>query len=125
MQWYLRVMGKYAEFSGRARRKEYWMFFLFNFLIAFAIGLVSGVLAILMGWGPEINSVAGGVYSLAVAIPGIAVGVRRMHDIGRSGWWILFPVVNLVMLCLNGQPSENEYGPDPKEITESMTAMPF
>jgi uncharacterized membrane protein YhaH (DUF805 family) len=114
MNWYFEVLKKYAEFSGRARRKEYWMFFLFNMLIAFAIGLVTGFIGGVAGIGASLANVANVIYSLFVLIPGLAVGVRRMHDLGRSGWWLLFPFVNLVFLCSDGQPGDNEYGPDPK-----------
>jgi uncharacterized membrane protein YhaH (DUF805 family) len=109
MNWYIHVLRKYAVFSGRAQRKEYWMFFLFNFLIAFGIGFISGMLPDVPALG-----IASSVYTLAVLIPGIAVGVRRMHDIGRSGWWVLLPFVNLVMFCFKGQDGDNEFGPDPK-----------
>lgn len=109
MHWYLVVLRKYAVFSGRARRKEYWMFFLFNTLVALGLGVVLGLIG-----SPKLAASANQIYSLAVIIPGLAVSVRRMHDIGRSGWWILFPFVNLVMLCFKGQGNENEYGPDPK-----------
>jgi len=111
MHWYLEVLKKYAVFSGRARRKEYWMFFLFNIIIAFILGFVLGIIQA----ATHINlSSVSLIYSLAILIPSIAVGIRRMHDLGRSGWWILFPVVNFVFLCLDGQPEENEYGPNPK-----------
>jgi len=110
----LQVMKKYAVFSGRARRKEYWMFFLFNCIIAFVIGFVMGFIGALLGIGATLSNLVSVIYSLAVLVPGIAVGVRRMHDIGRSGWWILFPFVNLVFLCLDSQPGDNEYGPNPK-----------
>lgn len=111
MNWYLDVLKKYAVFSGRARRKEYWMFFLVNLIISFVIGFVVGVIGAALQMNLSSLSL---IYSLAVLIPSIAVGVRRMHDIGRSGWWILFPIVNLVFFCLEGQTEENEYGPNPK-----------
>ena len=114
MNWYLEVLRKYAVFSGRARRKEYWMFFLFNIIIAFVIGFVTGFAGSVLGIGTTLSNTTNIIYNLAVLIPSIAVGVRRMHDLGRSGWWILFPVVNLVFLCLDSQPDENEYGPNPK-----------
>ena len=92
MRWYLEVLKKYAVFRGRARRKEYWMFFLFNLLIAVALGFVEG----LVGIAPESDeSVLVTIYQLAILIPAIAVGVRRMHDTDHSGWWLLFPIVNL------------------------------
>ena len=114
MNWYLEVLKKYAVFSGRARRKEYWMFFLFNIIIAFAIGFVTGFIGAAFGIGTALSNATNLIYNLAIFIPSIAVAIRRMHDIGRSGWWILFPVVNLVFLCLDSQPGENEYGPNPK-----------
>ena len=111
MHWYLTVLKKYAVFSGRARRKEYWMFFLFNILVGFALGLVEGIL----GVAPESKeSVLAGIYTLAILIPAIAVGVRRMHDTDHSGWWLLFPVVNLVFAVSEGQKGDNRFGPDPK-----------
>jgi uncharacterized membrane protein YhaH (DUF805 family) len=115
MNWYLEVIRKYAVFQGRARRKEYWMFFLFNILIAFGLGFAVGLLTTLLGLDPSLVGTTSTIYNLAILIPGIAVGIRRMHDIGRSGWWILFPVVNLVMFCLDSQSGPNEYGPNPKE----------
>ena len=104
--WYIEVLKKYAVFTGRARRKEYWMFVLINFLIALAIGFVEGLLG---GKGVFSN-----IYTLAVLLPSIAVGVRRLHDTNRSGWWLLLPIVNIVFLAINGQSSSNRFGPDPK-----------
>ena len=93
-------------FTGRARRQEYWFFALFNLIISFAIGFGEG----LMG-SPGI---AGNLYSLAVFLPGLAVGIRRMHDTDHSGWWILVPIVNLVFACSDGTRGSNRFGPDPK-----------
>jgi uncharacterized membrane protein YhaH (DUF805 family) len=109
MNWYLEVLKKYAVFSGRARRKEYWMFFLFNVIIAFVLGFVEG-----LAGGP---GVLGNLYALAVLIPGIAVGVRRMHDTDHSGWWLLLPIVNLVFLVQESQQGDNRFGSNPKAIT--------
>ena len=78
MSWYLTVLKKYAVFSGRARRMEYWMFALFNFIISFALAFLEALVG-----GPGIVAV---LYSLAVLVPSIAVGVRRLHDTDRSGW---------------------------------------
>jgi uncharacterized membrane protein YhaH (DUF805 family) len=114
MNWYLEVLKKYAVFTGRARRKEYWMFFLFNILVAILIGFITGFLGGVFGVGRTLSDSANAIYSLAVLIPGIAVAVRRMHDVGRSGWWILVPVANLVFMCMDGQPGDNEHGPNPK-----------
>lgn len=112
MDWYIEVMKKYAVFSGRARRKEYWMFVLFNTIIVFVLGFALGFLDGMLN--TNIGVVVVGIYNLAVFIPSLAVSIRRMHDLGRSGWWILVPIVNIVFLFLNGQPQANEYGPDPK-----------
>ena len=111
MDWYLLAFKNYAVFDGRAHRTAYWMFALINIVISFALGFVCGIL----GLGAGLSATISVVYSLAVLIPGLAVAVRRLHDIGRSGWWILFPLVNLVFLCLDSQPGENEFGPNPKE----------
>src|SRR6185503_4314657 len=113
MNWYLDVLKKYAVFSGRARRKEYWMFFLFNVIIAVVLGILEGMVG-----SPGIVGV---VYSLAVLLPGIGVTVRRLHDTGRTGWWILIAfipligaIVLLVFMVLDSQAGDNEYGPNPK-----------
>jgi uncharacterized membrane protein YhaH (DUF805 family) len=112
MRWYLEAMKKYAVFSGRARRKEYWMFALMNLLIAFVLGIVEGILGIASN---SDESVLGTVYILATLIPAIAVGVRRMHDTDHSGWWLLVPIVNLIFAVQAGQQGPNRFGPDPKE----------
>jgi uncharacterized membrane protein YhaH (DUF805 family) len=104
MNWYLDVMRNYAVFRGRSPRKAYWMFVLINLVVAILVGFVGKVLG--MGTAPS------ALYSLIVLIPGIAVAVRRLHDTGRSGWWLLFPFVNLIFLCLDSQPGENQFGPN-------------
>lgn len=111
MKWYLKVLKQYAVFSGRARRKEYWMFVLFSFIITI-------ILVIMEGTNQSSNggSIAN-IYELATLIPSIAVAVRRMHDVGKSGWFILIPIYNLVLLLTEGDKGSNDYGPDPKEIT--------
>jgi uncharacterized membrane protein YhaH (DUF805 family) len=118
MDWYLTVLRKYADFQGRARRKEYWMFFLFNIIVAMVLGILDGAVlhTRLGGFG-----LLSGLYSLFVIIPGIAVGVRRLHDTNRSGFWMLIaflPIIGafvlLVFNCLEGTPGDNDYGPNPK-----------
>lgn len=106
--WYFDVFKKYAVFSGRARRKEYWMFFLINLIIAFAIGIIEG----LAGASDALSN----IYSFATLLPSIAVGVRRLHDTDRSGWWLLLPIVNIVFLALDGQPEKNRFGSNPKKV---------
>ena len=123
MNWYLKCLKQYADFNGRARRKEYWMFVLFNIIISFVLGLVDrlfGTFSSKAGIG-----ILGVLYSLAVLIPGLAVTVRRLHDIGKSGWMILIGLIPfigtiwfLVLMLLDSNPGENKYGPNPKEVTE-------
>ena len=113
MSWYLQALRKYAVFDGRAHRTEYWMFILFNVIITLVLYLIEA-----LAGGP---GVLGGLYGLAVLIPGIAVAVRRLHDTNRSGWWWLIgliplvgTIVLLVFLVQDSQPGENQYGPNPK-----------
>jgi len=105
MNYYFKVLQNYATFSGRARRSEYWYFSLFNVIIAIVLGIIGG----LMG-----TTVISNIYTLVILIPGIAVAVRRMHDVGKSGWFILIPIYNLILACTNGVSGDNEYGADPK-----------
>jgi uncharacterized membrane protein YhaH (DUF805 family) len=121
MNWYLEVLKKYAVFSGRARRKEYWYFVLFNILISIGLTIVDMVIGTyndVMGVG-----VLYGLYSLAVLIPGIAVSVRRLHDTNRSGWWLLIglvPLIGVIVLLVfvvsDSTPGGNQYGPNPKGV---------
>ena len=119
MKWYLKCLKQYADFSGRARRKEYWMFFLCNLIIAFVLGFIDSML----GWySLEYGiGILGGLYSLCLLIPGLAVSVRRLHDIGKSGWnflFILIPLVGAIILliwfCKEGERRSNNWGADPK-----------
>lgn len=116
MKYWLECWKKYAVFSGRARRKEYWMFVLFNFIISFLVGLVLGVVG-----APEAALVMSGLYTLVAFLPGLAAACRRLHDTGRSGWWILITlipyigfIIFLVFMCLDSQPGGNAYGDNPK-----------
>lgn len=107
IDWYKKVVFEnYANFNGRARRAEYWNFFLVNVIISIVIGFILGLINL---------PLLGNLYSLAVLVPGIAVAIRRMHDIGKSGWYILIPIYNIVLLATEGDRGPNEYGPDPKE----------
>ena len=117
MKWYLDVLRKYVEFDGRARRMEYWMFYLFNTIFAFACvaldAVVTNVLKI--SFSPFYL-----LYALAVLLPGLAVTVRRLHDSGKSGWWILIafvpcvgPIVLLVFMIMDSEPGRNQFGPNP------------
>ena len=119
MNWYIEVLKKYAVFSGRARRKEYWFFVLFNVIIIVVLTVIdaaTGTYDETVGAG-----ILSGIYLLAIFIPSLAVAVRRLHDTGRSGWWnliILIPLIGIIVLivflCLDGNPEENEYGASPK-----------
>lgn len=99
------LKNKYVLFTGRARRREYWYFFLANFIVAFILGIIDGIIGM---------QILGGIYSLVVLLPGLAVGIRRMHDVGKSGWFILIPIYNLILCCTEGERGDNKYGPDPK-----------
>lgn len=115
MNWYIGALKKYAVFSGRARRTEYWMFILFNVIIAAVLGFIEGLIG-----SPGTIS---GLYSLAVLIPSLAVLARRLHDTDRSGWWILIGLVPfigalvlLIFAVLPGTQGSNRFGPDPKGV---------
>lgn len=122
MNWYLKVVrDNYANFKGRARRKEYWMFFLVNFIISFIISSIFTVVAMTSKL-PALASV-GYLYSLAILLPSLAVAVRRLHDVGKSGWWILIGIIPIigtiwiiVLLATDSTPGENKWGPNPKGI---------
>ncbi|CAM2147476.1 putative inner membrane protein [Pararobbsia alpina] len=112
MDWYLKVLKSYAVFEGRARRKEYWMFLLFNFIATMVLIFVD--VAILR------VRLLSSLYSLAVLVPSIAVGVRRLHDTDRTGWWMLVIVIPgigwiilLVLMAMEGTRGPNRFGPDP------------
>ena len=116
MHWYLDVLKKYATFSGRARRKEYWTFVLINIVVAIIFGGVEVVLFV-----PGLVS---GLYGLALLVPSLAVGVRRLHDTGRSGWWLLISfvplvggIILLVFLVQDSEQGTNDYGPNPKDYS--------
>lgn len=108
MNWYIAVLKKYAEFSGRARRQEFWMFVLISFVASLVLSFIRPL------WM---------IYNFAVLIPSIAVCTRRLHDTGRSGWWqllALVPVIGaivvLVFAAQDGQPGDNQFGPNPKSV---------
>ena len=126
MNYYLMVLKKYAVFDGRAQRAEYWYFFLFNIIISIILSILGkaiGVFNITIGTvGSEIN-ILSLLYSLAVLIPGLAVAVRRLHDVSKSGWMILISLIPLigtiwilVLTIRDSTPGENKYGPNPKNF---------
>ena len=100
MHYYLKALRNYAVFSGRASRAEYWYFISFDFVISLGFSLGGYILVFL--------------YRLVVTIPAIAVGVRRMHDVNKSGWYILIPIYNIVLYFRDGTKGDNKYGSDPK-----------
>jgi uncharacterized membrane protein YhaH (DUF805 family) len=115
-------MKQYTDFGGRARRTEFWMFALFNFIFAMVASIIDTAI------GSKLGILQFGIfyliYSLAVLIPGLAVSVRRLHDIGKSGWMVLInliPLIGLIWFIVltvkDSQPGENQYGPNPKEVT--------
>jgi uncharacterized membrane protein YhaH (DUF805 family) len=112
MNYYLEVLKKYAVFQGRARRSEYWYFILFNFIFCIVLGIISLIPGFVFLYF---------LYALAMFIPSLAVGVRRLHDTNRSGWnyfFVLIPIVGsiilIVFLATEGNQGTNQYGPDPK-----------
>ena len=126
MQWYLKALKQYADFGGRARRTEFWMFVLVNVVISIVLGIVDTATGTanayaVGGMASYSPGILGGLYALAVLIPSIAVTVRRLHDTDRSGWWFLIqliPIVGgivlLVFACLEGTRGPNRFGADPK-----------
>ena len=112
MEWYLKALKNYVGFSGRARRKEYWMFVLFNVLIGSALATADVVLGL---------GLLAPLYMLVVFLPGFAVGFRRLHDTGKSGWWVFISLIPLIgalvllyFLVIDGDAGDNHYGPNPK-----------
>jgi len=109
MNWYLKALKQYADFTGRSRRKEFWMFVLFHLIFLYGTLIIGAVLDV-----PALLYVAV-IYALATLVPYWALAVRRMHDIGKSGWYFLIPYYNIYLCCVNGETGENQYGSDPKE----------
>jgi uncharacterized membrane protein YhaH (DUF805 family) len=121
VQWYLAVLRQYAVFDGRAGRPEYWWFFLVNTIISIVLDVVIPGAA---------GQVIGFVYALAVLLPSIGVGIRRLHDTNRTGWWILvaiIPIVGwiwlIVLLALAGDTGPNRYGPPPRETPDAEAVI--
>jgi uncharacterized membrane protein YhaH (DUF805 family) len=122
MKWYLKVLKQYADFNGRATRSEYWFFVLFNLIFSIAAVILDNTLGLAIknvGYGPIY-----GLYILAVFIPSLAVSVRRLHDVGKSGWMLLvafIPLIGaiwlLVLYVTDSQPGSNKWGPNPNEIS--------
>lgn len=121
LEWMLLPLKRYADFSGRSRRKEYWMFVLGVFIAVLLLSIVEGIVGL--------SGMVGGVYGpltslllLGIIVPSIAVQVRRFHDQDKSGWFVLLALIPflgglavLVFMCLEGTKGPNRFGPDPKD----------
>jgi uncharacterized membrane protein YhaH (DUF805 family) len=106
------VLSQYVGFAGRARRSEYWWFFLFNVIVSVVFAIIDAAIG---------SQILGAIVSLALLLPGIAVTLRRLHDTGRTGWWVwiaLIPLIGVIVLivfqCQDSEPGTNKYGPSPK-----------
>lgn len=124
MEWYTGVLKKYVEFSGRARRKEFWMFTLISLIISIVLNVIDRIIGTDFNNGS--NGVISSIYSLLVLLPSLGVGVRRLHDTNRSGWWwliALVPCVGIIVLIVfwaqEGNPGPNSHGQDPKGAERS------
>ncbi|MET3984539.1 DUF805 domain-containing protein [Streptomyces sp. PvR034] len=113
MHWYTDVLKRYIDFDGRSRRQEYWMFFLCNLAAVLVVAIVDNVI----GTFPLLYV----LYALAVLLPGLGLAVRRLHDTGKSGWWLLIGLIPfvggiwlIVLMATEGHAQPNQYGPNPK-----------
>jgi len=111
MKWYVQVWKKYAVFSGRAHRTEYWMFVLFNLIISFGIGFIEVILGAVTNTNQSVLSI---IYLLALLVPSLALNVRRMHDTDHSGWWIIVPIASFIFTVIKGTEGENRFGHPPR-----------
>lgn len=107
MNEYVKAFKNFANFEGRASRKEYWMFFLFNLIISYGLQILGVAMKM------SFLSILGIIYSFVALLPSIAVAIRRMHDVDKSGWFCLIPFYNLILAATAGTPGPNQYGQDP------------
>lgn len=121
MEWFLLAFKKYADFSGRSRRKEYWMFVLFNIIVILGVAFIGTAIGL-----EDYVAYPLGLYILAIIIPSLALAVRRLHDQGKSGWYILvrfIPFIGgiwfLVLMCVDGDTRTNQYGLNPKDPVDN------
>ena len=137
MNWYLKVLKNYGVFNGRSRRKEYWLFAIFNVIFMIVFTLLDNILGTTIKIEEfKINSilqpeglycgVLNFIYAFALIVPGLAVKVRRLQDVGKSGWYLfivfipIYGVIRLIVLfCTDGEVGENKYGPNPKELQKA------
>jgi len=115
MNYYFDALKKYAVFTGRTSRKEYWMFMLFNLLALIILGIADGFIP---GNPTDSAGMLVNLYYLAILLPCLAAGVRRMHDLGKNGWFIIIPIYSFILTCMKGTSGNNVYGPEPKEVTK-------
>ena len=125
MNWFLKAFKQYVVFSGRARRKEYWMFVLFMFIFGLIAIALDNILDITFQFPGVYYGPIYIIFGLVMFLPNLGVSIRRLHDTGKSGWFIfigLIPLIGaiwlLVLMFTDSQPGENSYGPNPKEVTE-------
>ncbi|WP_299774887.1 DUF805 domain-containing protein [uncultured Pseudoteredinibacter sp.] len=111
MEYFMDALKRYADFSGRARRKQYWMFVLFYFIFSIVVTIVDSILG---------TAFLGMIFGLAMLVPSLAIGARRLHDTGRTGWWqliALIPLIGMIVLIVfyvQDSHPDNDYGPNPK-----------
>ncbi|MFA6918656.1 MAG: DUF805 domain-containing protein [Patescibacteria group bacterium] len=123
MNYYVEVLKKYVVFSGRATRSEYWYFVLFNMIIMIVLSIIDMFIGTYSSTSNFNMGILSGLYSLAVLLPSLAVAIRRLHDTGRTGWWLfisLIPIIGaivlLVFMVTDSQSGDNKYGPNPKGV---------
>lgn len=109
--YYLNILKEYKNFRGRSSRKEFWYFQLYNFLVIILLIVLEDLLGI--SSLDSDRSIFADAYNLIVLIPHIAVGVRRMHDVDMKGWFLLLPLINLILTISKGTEGNNRYGPKP------------
>jgi len=124
MNYYVEVLKKYVVFSGRATRSEYWYFVLFNMIIMIVLSIIDMFIGTYSSTSNFNMGILSGLYSLAVLLPSLAVAIRRLHDTGRTGWWLfisLIPIIGaivlLVFMVTDSQSGDNKYGPNPKGVS--------
>lgn len=112
MQWYLKALKNYVGFRGRACRKEYWIFYLTNVIVFWVLAILGDIVS-------EMFLSIAGFYAMAMTLPTLAVGARRLHDIGRTGWWqllsiipIIGDIILIILFVQNSQENDNKYGPN-------------
>jgi len=119
MNYFFQALKKYATFSGRARRKEFWYFILLSIVLEFVVSALLGFFERSFfppeeGQNPFLPEVSMLLFTVGFFLPRWAVIWRRMHDVGKSGWFALIPIYNLILACKDGNKGENRFGPDPK-----------